>query len=80
MSDALTFVEPPPGLAPLTAFDLAPIEQAEGLFAMHSVDAPDIRLFVIDAPAYLPDYAPRSAPSSSTRSARTRRRMCACWW
>lgn len=57
-STPLTFIAPPPGLAPLTAFDLVPIDEADGLFTLRAQQAPDIRLFVIDAPAYLPDYAP----------------------
>ncbi len=55
---ALTFVAPPPGLAPHTSFGLDAIEGADGLFALTAADDPDVRLFVVDPAAVLPDYAP----------------------
>jgi flagellar assembly factor FliW len=58
MSAALTFVTPPHGLAPHTEFELRDIEGADGLFALESVDDAGIRLFVLDASVYLPDYSP----------------------
>lgn len=58
MSGLVTFIAPPPGLAPLVEFDLEAVAEADGLYTLQSVAAPDVRLFVIDAPAYLPDYAP----------------------
>lgn len=58
MSGLVTFIAPPPGLSPLVDFDLAPVAEADGLYTLQSVAAPDIRLFVIDAPVYLPDYNP----------------------
>ena len=58
MSAALTFATPPHGLAPHTEFDLREIEGAHGLFALQSVSDSGIRLFVLDASVYLPDYAP----------------------
>jgi flagellar assembly factor FliW len=58
MSARLSFVSPPPGLAPLTEFALDEIEGAAGLYSLHSIDDPGIRLFVLDAAVYLPDYAP----------------------
>ena len=58
MSGLVTFIAPPPGLSPLLEFDLEPVAEADGLYTLRSLDAPDIRLFVIDAPAYLPDYNP----------------------
>lgn len=58
MSGLVTFVAPPPGLSPLVDFDLEPVAQADGLYTLRSLEAPDIRLFVIDAPVYLPDYSP----------------------
>jgi len=60
MSGAVTFVTPPPGLSPLVDFELESIADAEGLYSLRSLAAPEIRLFVIDAPLYLPDYAPRA--------------------
>jgi flagellar assembly factor FliW len=58
MSGLVTFIAPPPGLSPLLEFDLEPVADADGLYTLRSLDAPDVRLFVIDAPVYLPDYAP----------------------
>lgn len=54
----LTFVTPPPGLAPLVDFTLEPISGAEGLYALQSVQDTDKRMFVLDAGVYLPDYTP----------------------
>lgn len=54
----LGFIDPPPGLEPHTAFALEGIAAAEGLFALTSVDDPQIRLFVMDPAAVVPDYAP----------------------
>ncbi len=58
MTGLVTFIAPPPGLSPLVEFDLEPVAEADGLYTLRSLDAPDIRLFVIDAPVYLPDYNP----------------------
>ena len=58
MSGNVLFVAPPPGLSPLVDFDLEPVADADGLYTLQSLEAPDIRLFVIDAPVYLPDYNP----------------------
>jgi flagellar assembly factor FliW len=58
MTTTLTFVESPPGLDPLLDFTLDDVEGAAGLHELRSSDAPNIRLFVIDAPIYLPWYEP----------------------
>lgn len=58
MTGLVTFIAPPPGLSPLVDFDLEPVAEADGLYTLRSLDAPDIRLYVIDAPVYLPDYNP----------------------
>ena len=58
MSGLVTFISSPPGLSPLVDFDLAPVAEADGLYTLQSLDAPDIRLYVIDAPLYLPNYNP----------------------
>jgi len=58
MTGLVTFIAPPPGLSPLVDFDLEPVAEADGLYTLRSLEAPDIRLFVIDAPVYLPDYNP----------------------
>jgi flagellar assembly factor FliW len=57
MIAALDFAVPPHGLAPHTAFELRGIEGAAGLFSMQARDS-GIRLFVLDASVYLPDYSP----------------------
>ena len=58
MSVALNFATPPHGLAPHTDFELREVDGAEGLFALQAVADSGIRLFVLDASVYLPDYAP----------------------
>lgn len=58
MSVALSFTSPLPGLGPLVDFTLDPVEGADGLYALQSVDSPDRRMFVLDAAVYLPGYAP----------------------
>jgi flagellar assembly factor FliW len=58
MSGLVTFVAPPPGLSPLVDFDLEPVAEADGLYTLRALEAPAVRLFVIDAPVYLPDYNP----------------------
>jgi flagellar assembly factor FliW len=58
MTGTLTFVAPPPGLSPLVDFDLEPLPTADGLYTLRAQAAPDVRLFVVDAPVYLPDYRP----------------------
>lgn len=58
MSAVVTFITPPPGLSPLLHFDLEAVADSDGLYTLRALDAPDVRLFVIDAPLYLPDYNP----------------------
>jgi flagellar assembly factor FliW len=55
---AITFVQSPPGLSPLVDFALEAVADAEGLFTLRADADPDVRLFIIDAPYYLPDYSP----------------------
>jgi flagellar assembly factor FliW len=57
----LTFVEPLPGLAPHTVYVLEPVEGADGVFSLRPADAPEVRLFVLDASVYAPTYAPEVA-------------------
>ncbi|MET4782865.1 flagellar assembly protein FliW [Glaciihabitans sp. UYNi722] len=66
MSATLTFVTPPPGLEPLLDFTLTDIEGANGLYSVRSVDNDAIRLFVIDAALYLPDYSPEITDEQGT--------------
>ena len=58
MTAVLTFVSPPPGLAPLTDFILDDVNGAAGLYALHAAADPAIRLYVLDAAVYLPWYNP----------------------
>lgn len=58
MSDTLSFLSPPPGLAPLTEFQLNQIGGAAGLFSLTSTEDEHTRLFVLDASVYLPEYTP----------------------
>ena len=58
MNPVLTFVAPPPGLAPLVDFSLDKIDGADGLYAMHASRDAELRLFLLDAQGHLPDYAP----------------------
>ncbi|MEG9246874.1 flagellar assembly protein FliW [Arthrobacter sp. Soc17.1.1.1] len=53
------FVTPPPGLAPLTRFDLEQVPGADGLFTLTAADEPSVRLFLLDAATYVPHYSPR---------------------
>jgi flagellar assembly factor FliW len=55
MPDRLAFSAPPPGLAPLVDFSLAIVDATPGLY---SLSAGSVRLFLLDAAIYLPDYAP----------------------
>ncbi|WEK13051.1 MAG: flagellar assembly protein FliW [Candidatus Microbacterium phytovorans] len=54
----LSFLAPPPGLAPHVAFALEPVEAAEGLFTLTAVADPEVRLFAVDPATVMPDYAP----------------------
>lgn len=58
MSDAVTFLAPPPGLAPHTTFAHARVEGADGLFTLTAVEDPQVRLYVVDPGAVIADYAP----------------------
>lgn len=58
MTAALTFVSPPPGLAPHTRFTIEPIDGADGLFSLDAVDDPTLRLHLVDPGTLMPDYAP----------------------
>ncbi|WP_422934694.1 flagellar assembly protein FliW [Sinomonas sp. P47F7] len=58
---ALTFAEPLPGLAPYTDYTLDAVDGAVGLFSLRPAEAPEVRLFVLDASVYLPQYTPEIA-------------------
>ena len=63
---ALSFVSPPPGLAPLTDFVLIEIEGAAGLYALQASAHPTTRLFVLDAAIFLPNYNPTISNEQSS--------------
>jgi flagellar assembly factor FliW len=54
----LTFVTPPPGLSPHVEFALDDIEGAPGLHTLRASSDATVRLFVVEAAMYVPDYAP----------------------
>ena len=58
MSATLSFVTAPAGLSPLTQFSLNEVPGADGLYSLRAVENSAIRLFVLDAATYLPDYSP----------------------
>lgn len=58
MTATLTFTAPPPGLAPHVEFSLDDVEGAPGLHALRAATDANVRLFVVEASVYVPDYAP----------------------
>lgn len=58
MSAALTFVSPPPGLAPHVDFALTPVDGSDGLFTLRAVEDADLRLYLVDPSSVLQEYAP----------------------
>ncbi len=58
MSATLSFIAPPPGFAPLVDFVLDDVEGASGLYALRPIEDQGMRLFVLDAGIFLPDYTP----------------------
>ncbi|WP_372593937.1 flagellar assembly protein FliW [Actinotalea sp.] len=54
----IEFVQAPPGMMDLRSYTLNPLDEEGYLFAMRSVDHPEIRLFLVPPQAYFPDYAP----------------------
>jgi flagellar assembly factor FliW len=60
----LAFEQPLPGLAPHTRYTLEPVDGADGVFTLRPAEAPEVRLFLLDASVYAPTYAPDvSGPS-----------------
>lgn len=66
LPDELAFVEPPPGMATLTRFDLTALDETGFLFALRSLELAGVRLFVIPPQAYFENYAPEVSPSVRT--------------
>jgi flagellar assembly factor FliW len=54
----LSFVAPPPGLAPHTEFSLDPVDGVDGLFAMRAVAMSDLRLYLVDPGTVIDGYRP----------------------
>jgi flagellar assembly factor FliW len=55
---AVSFLAPPPGLAPHVEFELTPVPGATGLLTLTTAGDDGLRLFLVDAQAHLPGYAP----------------------
>lgn len=62
--EELEFTSPPPGMADLRRFTLTALDDTGFLFAMHSVDRPGVRLFVVPPRPYFPEYAPHVDPTA----------------
>jgi flagellar assembly factor FliW len=56
MTVQITFREPLAGLGSFTEYDFAPLDGARDTYTLRASAQPAIRLFVVDAAAYLPDY------------------------
>ena len=54
----LDFAVPPPGLEPLTVFELDEVPGAIGLYTLRDTVGEDLRLFLLDPAVYVPEYAP----------------------
>jgi flagellar assembly factor FliW len=54
----LTFVVAPPGLEPLRRFALVRLDDDGLIFALRSLEKPDVRLLVVPPRPFFPDYAP----------------------
>lgn len=54
----LTFREPLAGLEPHTEYDFAPLAGAIDTYTLRAHEQPLLRLFVVGAATYMPDYAP----------------------
>jgi flagellar assembly factor FliW len=54
----LDFVVPPPGLEPLRRFALVSLDEDGVVYALRSLEQPDVRLLVVPPGPFFPDYAP----------------------
>jgi flagellar assembly factor FliW len=54
----IEFVAPMPGFAGLTTFVLVRVDDSGPLYALTSLDQPDLRFLVIAPGAFFPEYAP----------------------
>ncbi|TDE94745.1 flagellar assembly protein FliW [Occultella glacieicola] len=64
---AVTFLSPPPGLAPHVEFELTPVPAATGLLTLTAPGADGLRLFLVDAQAHLSGYTPVLSAEQGTR-------------
>ncbi|WIB65562.1 flagellar assembly protein FliW [Curtobacterium sp. MCBD17_040] len=55
---ALTFPTPIAGLSPLRDYTLAPVPDTDGVYALQSVDRPEIRFHILNAATHIPAYQP----------------------
>ncbi len=55
----IEFVQAPPGMMDLRTYGLHQLDDEGLLFAMRSVQHPDIRLFLVPPQVYFPEYEPR---------------------
>ncbi|CAM3319285.1 flagellar assembly protein FliW [Occultella aeris] len=62
----VSFLTPPPGLAPHARFELTPVPGVTGLLTLTAADDGP-RLFLVDAPTQLPGYAPVLSAEQGTR-------------
>jgi len=56
MTVQISFQEPLAGLGSFTEYDFAPLDGARDTYTLRASAQPTIRLFLVDAAAYLPDY------------------------
>jgi len=54
----ITFTTPLAGLDPLRNYTLHPVTGTEGVFALESVDRPEIRFHLLDTTVHTPKYKP----------------------
>jgi len=55
----IEFIQAPPGMMDLRTYGLHQLDEDGLLFAMRSVEHPDVRLFLVPPQVYFPQYAPR---------------------
>jgi flagellar assembly factor FliW len=56
MTLTIGFREPLAGLGPFTDYDLAPLEGAPDTYTLRASAQPTIRLFVVDAAVFMPEF------------------------
>lgn len=59
MVPEIEFLQAPPGMMDLRTYTLHALDDEGYLFAMRSVEHPEIRLFLVPPQTYFPDYDPR---------------------